>query len=305
MDNVCSDDSCCAFDMVPGGDFPMGRSESGTDAYDTSTFCGTGCTEDKPEHPVTVSTYALDRYEVTVGRFAGFYEDYDAFLASGKLSDGAGAHPKIPGSGWKSEWTQSIPPSAKALNSGSGLSCDSAFGTWNYLGNSPDANDPMNCVSWYLAFAFCIYDGGRLPTEAEWEYAAAGGSENRRYPWGQDVLNSGKVSYGCFFGGTECSSTDLVTPGTLPDGKGKFGTFDLLGNVEEWTLDWYDPAWYAAHGSPGSCVDCANVGDGFTERSVRGSHFMTEYQDVYATRRYGYGPAYFSSELGFRCARDL
>jgi formylglycine-generating enzyme required for sulfatase activity len=60
-----------------------------------------------------------------------------------------------------------------------------------------EANDqyPMNCVNWYEAFAFCIWDGGRLPTEAEWEYAAAGGDENRIYPWGNDVAEPLPASY--------------------------------------------------------------------------------------------------------------
>jgi formylglycine-generating enzyme required for sulfatase activity len=62
------------------------------------------------------------------------------------------------------------------------VKCSATYQTWTDSAGSNESR-PMNCITWYEAFAFCIWDGGRLSTEAEWNYAAAGGSEQRQYPW--------------------------------------------------------------------------------------------------------------------------
>src|SRR6185503_5212427 len=101
----------------------------------------------------------------------------------------------------------------------------------------------MNCVSWFEAFAFCAWDGGRLPTETEWNYAAAGGNEQRVYPWGANI-DLTKASYDCAGDGSgtgtpNCMFSDMLPVGSRsPQGDGKWGQADLAGNVWEWTLDW-------------------------------------------------------------------
>src|SRR5205085_368808 len=85
--------------------------------------------------------------------------------------------------GWQKAWNARLPPDRQALIGS--LACYSSYATWRDVGDASDEETrPINCVSWYVAEAFCIWDNGRLPTDAEWELAAAGGSELRLYPWG-------------------------------------------------------------------------------------------------------------------------
>ena len=97
---------------------------------------------------------------------------------------------------------------------------------------------PVTSVSWFDAIAFCEWLAGqwnlpvRLPTEAEWEFAARGGFEQRRYPWGDTLL---------------AKQPDRWRDGPEPVGQGEpngYGLFDMCQNVHEWCSDWYDPAYY-------------------------------------------------------------
>jgi formylglycine-generating enzyme required for sulfatase activity len=109
--------------------------------------------------------------------------------------------------------------------------------------------------------AFCAWDGGYLATEAEWNYAATGGDQQRAYPWSNPAsstaLDGSHASYNdgtnCVGDGVAgCALTDLVAVGTKPSGDGRWGQSDLAGNAWEWTLDWY--ATYIS-----ACTDCANL----------------------------------------------
>jgi formylglycine-generating enzyme required for sulfatase activity len=155
----------------------MGRSASGTDAYDD------GRSIEQPEHEVTVAGFALDKYEVTASRFAHFVLAYDSWRAAGNPVDGAGASPNLAGSGWKaSADTPYLAVDSKSLRA--------AIDDCTVSGDAGDSATELNgyglrnCVDWREARAFCAWDGGWLPIEAEWEFAAAGGDENRLYPWG-------------------------------------------------------------------------------------------------------------------------
>jgi sulfatase modifying factor 1 len=107
-------------------------------------------------------------------------------------------------------------------------------------------NLPIHCENWWEAYAFCIWDGGFLPSAAEWEYVAVGGSEQGEYPWGSvdpGVANQYAI-YGddglCYYPtlGPCTGLTNIAPVGTTKLGAGRWGQLDLAGNVEEWTSDW-------------------------------------------------------------------
>ncbi len=131
-------------------------------------------------------------------------------------------------------------------------------------------------MDWYEAYAFCIWDGGFLPSEAEWEYAAAGGSQQREYPWGSVAPGTASlyaIYDGYYPSGSAASAisvSNIAPVGTATKGAGAWGQLDLAGSVWEWVLDYS-----AGYGSP--CTDCADLtssnsrvdrGGGFCERPV-------------------------------------
>ena len=268
--------NCCASALVPGGTFLMG---------DASVA--------PPEHAVTVNPFDLDLYEVTVGRFRKFIEAYPTFT----IMPGMGAHPLIPGSGWNGSWTRPASQAAFISN----VKCDSTYQTWTDAAGANE-NKPINCVNWYEAFAFCFWDGGRMPTEAEWEFAAAGGDENRLYPWGSADPNANWVaSFNCLGDGNPaCAATDILAVGAVPGGAGRWGHQDLGGGMFEWALDWYDGAWYTGGGS--TCTNCANVTSG-SSRVLRGGSWINDAADLRAAYRSYYDPSVRYGNHGFRCAR--
>jgi formylglycine-generating enzyme len=266
-------ESCCVSGVVPGGTFNRGNDGA---------------------YPATVSEFRLDRYEVTVGRFRAFVGAYPG----SKPVSGAGAHPRIGGGGWDAAWDGSLPVDQAALVSA--VKCESTYQTWT---DAAGVNEglPMNCVSWYVAFAFCAWDGGRLPTEAEWNYAAAGGVEQRQYPWsvpaGSTVIDGSHAVYGCMEDGVSgCAFTDIATVGSRsPRGDGLWGQSDLGGSLWEWTLDWY-----AGYLSP--CNDCANL-TASSHRVLRGGGWLYAASSLLSSARVDGVPAGRNRVLGVRCAR--
>jgi sulfatase modifying factor 1 len=181
------------------------------------------------------------------------------------------------------------------------LHCDD-YATW-----TPSAGNqehlPIDCVNWYEAYAFCIWDGGFLPSEAEWGYAAAGGSEQREYPWGTTDPGSDNEFqiFNCYYpggSGPPCIDVSNVAPiGTTLEGAGRWGQMDLTGNVEEWAVDWFrDPF-------AGPCTDCAYLIT-TPHHSIRGGSFNLPASVVSSTWRDAGLPGGRSQDYGIRCARN-
>jgi formylglycine-generating enzyme required for sulfatase activity len=189
---------------IAGGTFTMGSSPS--EMRNAVTLCDrevrpSAChsadflawlVAEGPAHRVTLSTFALDRTEVTVA-------EYDRCVFAG------------------------------ACASADGLRASPLFDHSNY---------PVTHVRWEDAVAFCDWAGGRLPTEAEWEYSARGVA-NRIFPWG-NTYNPHLSNHGSLAGNPQ-DATDgfagLAPVGSLPDGATPEGLFDMAGNVSEWVAD--------------------------------------------------------------------
>lgn len=274
--------SCCATEVVPGGRFLR--------AYD-----GSGCTDAGFE--AEVSAFALDRYEVTVGRFRRFL-DAGGGLRGTAPAVGAGAHPTHPETGWRDEWDAELELDRPALEHA--LACGPAA-TWTDESQTTD-DRPVNCITWFEAFAFCIWDGGRLPTEAEWNFAAAGGPEHRERPWAATPIERARAVYG--------EASPFPVGSCSPEGDGRWGHADLVGNVWEWTLDANDtdallpregamPC--STAGLPTPCVDC--VAPGTRARVLRGAGFGMPAIGMRGAIRRADPPAAREHVFGFRCAR--
>jgi formylglycine-generating enzyme required for sulfatase activity len=297
LDNCGPDggtESCCANPEVMGGTY-----------YRTYTNAGAGVTGQTDE--ATVSSFRLDKYEVTVGRFRQFVSAWNQgkgwlpYAGSGKhthLNGGAGLtnclNPGHHEQGWIASDDSNVAPTAE------NLACNAPYSTWT---PSPATNEnlPINCVSWYEAYAFCIWDGGFLPTEAEWGYAAADGSEEREYPWGETPPGAGSeyAIYDDFYPTgtmTPDGSNNIAPVGTALLGASAAGQLDLAGNVWEWNLDWFDEFVEPS-------VDCADLTATLEQvRALRGGYFAG--QSVLATSRDETIPATRAGGVGFRCARS-
>lgn len=277
-----ANEHCCQAAMVPGGTFYR--------TYDVSTDIFNDLS-----YPATVSTFMLDKHEVTVGRFRTFVNAGMGTQVSPPAA-GAGVHPNLAGSGWDSAWNGSLTIHTAALISA--VKCHSSYQTWT---DTPGANEnkPINCVTWHEAMAFCIWDGGYLPTEAEWNYAASGGNEQRAYPWSNPAGSTTiDCTYATYNPGAPCLRAIRGVGAKSPRGDGKWGHSDLAGNVLEWTLDWYASVY------PLPCNDCANLTP-TSSRVARGGHFYSDKSEPRTGFRETESPTSRPFYAGLRCARAL
>lgn len=261
------DADCCASHVVPGGTFERDNGMSGDDF-------------------ATISDFRLDDYEVTVGRFRNFVAGY----ADHKPATGSGRNPNNDlDRGWDARWNDSLPVDEAELIDSVQV-CDAQYATYT----AEDANLPMNCVTWFQAYAFCIWDGGRLPTDAETNYAAAGGAEQRAFPWSdppdREDIDGSRAVY----------LQNAVAPEPVgsksPQGDGRWGHADLSGNEWEWCQDWYRP--YPPH-----CINCADLALDYTIRVIRGGSFYDGKESLYTTSRLYHAPNQPDFGVGLRCAR--
>jgi formylglycine-generating enzyme required for sulfatase activity len=147
---------------------------------------------------------------------------------------------------------------------------------------------------------FCIWDGGFLPSEAEYEYAAAGGSQEREYPWGSTAPGTANnyAIYDCNYAAANggCSTVANIAPvGAATEGAGAWGQLDLAGDLSEWLLDWFAP-----YVSP--CTDCANLAAA-SGRVNRGGYFVSSSSELASLYRNSFYPTNRFYSYGFRCAR--
>ena len=296
--------SCCQTLYVPGGTFGMGRGST-----DACTPEMASCYEiEQPEHQATVPPFFLDTFEVTIARFRKFAEAYQAAPQEG---DGAIAY--APGSGWTKDFDALLPDAQAAR--------ETMLSRVSWTGSDNPDTQSVVMVSWAEAFAFCVWDGGRLPTEAEWEFAAVGGDENRLFPWGDDFTKLNEKITICDFPQAACNPEDYVCSlstdfnalparekqvGAKPDGAGRWGHQNLVDGWSEWVYD--SDSDYKA----GACVDegCISIPKTTDEgRMRRGASIVAGNLGIYrGTYRFYSEQSGGSTVWGtsaFRCAREI
>jgi formylglycine-generating enzyme required for sulfatase activity len=211
---------------------------------------GSGNGDAGPAHTVSLSAFIMDQFEVTNA-------DYRACEAAGSCSA----------------------PGRRGSDTRGGYYTDPNFD-----------NYPMLNVTWDQATAFCAFENKRLPTEAEWEYAATGG-DGRAYPWGNEFdRNLVPVNAG-----------DTAEVGSFPGGASPFGVMDMAGNALEWVSDWYDAGYYAV-APPENPTGPASG----SRKVLRGGSFGNPDGTVYlTTRRFNRAPNGADVDIGFRCVAGV
>ena len=179
---------------------------------------------------------------------------------------------------------------------------------------SPTDGHPVVGVSWHDAVSYCQWVGKRLPTEAEWEYAARGGLSGKRYPWGDPAPNGSQCNYADKNANTvltEINEEWTWSNMQVNDGYAKcapvgryepngYGLYDMGGNVSEWCADWYGKFYYKNTTSKNPLGP--NSG---TTRVLRGGSWPNSVKYIHVANRNDSNPDDRNSNCGFRCVLDL
>jgi formylglycine-generating enzyme required for sulfatase activity len=317
---------------IPGGEFWMGGPDGGPVAELRSKLTAgepvcnglmSGFPDADPAHRVRVDGFYIDVVEVTNDEFERFVRATGYVTVAERKPDPAlfpGADPSllVPGS------VVFTPPDAPVM-------LDDFTQWWRYL---PGANwrhpggpstsiagkgmFPVVHVSFEDAEAYAKWAGKRLPTEAEWEFAARGGLARKAYAWGDALKLQGRWQCNAFQGRFPEGDTGEdgfrgLAPGRQYAANG-YGLFDMAGNVWEWCSDWYRPDYYGAVSAQGIAVNPRGPADSFdpdepgvAKRVQRGGSFLCsdQYCARYLIGTRGKGAIDTgSSHVGFRCVAD-
>ncbi len=296
---------------VPGGTFWMGSDEP-------------EFPDARPWHEVQVDGFWMDRTEVTNAQFAAFVKA-TGYVTIAERKPRPEDFPGAPPENLVAGSVVFTPPAGP-------VPLDSHYRWWSYVeganwrhptgpGSDLAGKDqhPVVHIAYADALAYCRWAGKRLPTEAEFEYAARGGLDRARYVWGEEFQPGGRFMANTFqghFPDTNTAEDGYVTTAPvgsfLPNG---YGLVDMAGNVWEWTSDWYQPDYYTALAAtgkvarnpqgPGSSFDPSEPG--VAKRVHRGGSFLCndQYCSRYCPGGRGKGELDTgTNHLGFRCVKS-
>jgi sulfatase modifying factor 1 len=304
---------------IPGGEFSMGAAdprgapEGGADRFSDA----------RPIHRVKVDGFWMDRTEVTNAQFAAFVRATGYVTIAERTPTAA----EVPGAAAQSLVAGSLVFTAP----GAPVPLSDSYRWWRYVpgvswrhpfGASSDlagqGEYPVIHVAYADAEAYAAWAHKRLPTEAEFEFAARGGLAGRRYPWGDELRPQGRFMANTFQGhfpdqdGGNDGWRGLAPVAKYPPNG--YGLHDVAGNVWEWCSDWYRPDYYASVGASGRAaqnprgpaVSIDPAEPGVSKRVQRGGSFLCSGQFCarYLVGARGRGePSSGASHVGFRCVR--
>lgn len=303
---------------IPGGKFDMGadNEQASKDEY--------------PKHQVVVDGFWMDEHEVTNAQFSKFVEA-TGYLTTAELKpDWEELKKQLPPGTPKPDESQLIPASLVFTPPAQKIDLNDYSQWWSWVPGAnwrhpegPDSdiegkeNYPVVHVSWDDAAAYCKWAGKRLPTEAEWEFAARGGLINNIYPWGNEHVNKGKPKANSWEGSFPDANTaidgfkGLAPVKSFPPNGYKL--YDMAGNVWEWCSDWYRDDYYQMINNPGGISNPSGPPDSHDpeepfvpKRVARGGSYMCN--DSYCSgyrvaRRMKSSQDSGMSNIGFRCVR--
>jgi formylglycine-generating enzyme required for sulfatase activity len=254
-----------------------------------------------PVHPVEVPDFWIDETAVTNRQFAAFAKATGYVTEAEWLGVCAVFHLTVAAEPGDVLHQVAEAPWWLAVR---GASWRHPYGRRSDQARLPD--HPVVHVTWNDAQAYCRWAGKRLPTEAEWEYAARGGMEGARYPWGDELTPGGAWHCNIFQGDFPRRNTaadgHLATVPVRAYRRNGYGLWNMAGNVWEWCADWFGAGYYARSQArdPRGPVN----GD---RRIMRGGSYLCHHSYCNRYRvaaRSANDPSSTSANVGFRCAND-
>lgn len=313
------DTSLTGMVLIPGGTFEMGadNEQASEDEY--------------PKHKVTVDSFYMDITEVTNAQFQQFVNATGYITTAERKPDWEEIKKTVPPGTPKPADSLLIAASLVFKSSNGPVDLNNYSQWWSWVAGAdwkhPEGpgssikgkeNFPVVHVSWDDAMAYCKWAGKRLPTEAEWEYAARGGLNNNIYPWGNEHVSVGAPKANSWEGKFPYSNDQRDGFFKYAPVKtyncNRYGLFDMAGNVWEWCSDWYDHNYYQTIANnttvnPKGPQRSYDPQDPYTpKRVLRGGSFLCN--DSYCSgyrvaRRMKSSPDTGLEHTGFRCVKDV
>ena len=314
-----ADDSYAGMVLIPGGEFLMGgdNEQASDDEY--------------PKHAVTILPFYMDETEVTNEQFKAFVDATGYITIAERKPDWNELKKTLPPGTPELPAESLVPASLVFFQTNEPVDLNNVNSWWRWIPGASwkepqgpgssivgKENFPVVHVSYYDAQAYCKWAGKRLPTEAEWEFAARGGLKNNIYPWGDEHVNEGKPKTNSWEGNFPYRNDQKdgfvkAAPVKSFSANG-YGLYDIAGNVWEWCSDWYDSNYYQTISNdnvvnPAGPVKSFDPQEPHTpKRSLRGGSFLCN--DSYCSgyrvaRRMKSSPDTGLEHTGFRCVKDL